>query len=415
MGPLAGVRVLDLTRVLAGPWATQLLADFGADVIKVEEPRAGDDTRQWGPPWLHDAKGEPTRESAYYLSANRGKRSVTLDLANEAGARLARELALGCDVLVENFKVGGLAKYGLGYAQLAALQPQLIYCAISGFGQDGPDAARPGYDAMIQGMGGLMSITGIPDGEPGAGPLKVGVAVADLMAGMYAATAILGALYERTASGRGQYIDLSLLDTQIGWLANQNLNFLLSGVAPQRHGSAHPNITPYQTFATADGFVMLAVGNDRQFASFCRAAGLAELTHDARFADNGARVAHRAELVRRIQAALSTRPTASWIESLAAAGVPCGPINDIAQAFAEPQVRHRQLRLDLPHPAGSVPGVRNPIRYSRSTLEYRRAPPLLGEHTAQVLEERLGLTRADLAQLQEQGAFGDPRPPKRPA
>jgi crotonobetainyl-CoA:carnitine CoA-transferase CaiB-like acyl-CoA transferase len=409
MGPLAGVRVLDLTRVLAGPWATQLLADFGADVIKVEAPRGGDDTRQWGPPWLKDASGEPTRESAYYLSANRGKRSVTLDLANAEGARLARELARGCDVLVENFKVGGLAKYGLGYAELSALHPQLIYCAISGFGQDGPDAARPGYDAMIQGMGGLMSVTGVPDGEPGAGPLKVGVAVADLMAGMYAATAILGALYERASSGRGQYIDLALLDTQIGWLANQNLNFLLSGVAPQRHGSAHPNITPYQAFATADGFLMLAVGNDRQFASFCSAAGLAEMGADARFADNAARVAHRAELVARIGAALKARTTAAWITSLSAAGVPCGPINDIAQAFAEPQARHRQLRLDLPHPAGSVPSVRNPVRYSRSALEYRRAPPLLGEHTHEVLGERLGLTTAELTRLRAAGAFGGPR------
>jgi crotonobetainyl-CoA:carnitine CoA-transferase CaiB-like acyl-CoA transferase len=409
MGPLTGVRVLDLTRVLAGPWATQLLADFGADVIKVEEPRAGDDTRQWGPPWLKDAQGEPTRESAYYLSANRGKRSVTLDLANPQGARLARELALGCDVLVENFKVGGLARYGLGYGELAAVHPQLIYCAISGFGQDGPDAARPGYDAMIQGMGGLMSVTGIADGEPGGGPLKVGVAVADLMAGMYAATAILGALYERTSSGRGQFIDLALLDTQIGWLANQNLNFLLGGVAPQRHGSAHPNITPYQAFATADGFLMLAVGNDRQFASFCRVAGLAELGADARFADNAARVAHRAELVARIAVALKARTTAAWIALLTPAGVPAGPINDIAQAFAEPQVQHRQLRLDLPHPAGSVPSVRNPIRYSRSAIEYRRAPPLLGEHTQEVLGERLGLTTAELADLRAAGAFGDPR------
>jgi crotonobetainyl-CoA:carnitine CoA-transferase CaiB-like acyl-CoA transferase len=410
VGPLAGVRVLDLTRVLAGPWATQLLADFGADVIKVEEPRGGDDTRQWGPPWLKDAQGAATRESAYYLSANRGKRSVTLDLANESGARLARELAFGCDVLVENFKVGGLAKYGLGYPDLSARHPQLIYCAISGFGQDGPDAARPGYDAMIQGMGGLMSVTGLAEGEPGAGPLKVGVAVADLMAGMYAATAILGALYERHASGRGQYIDLALLDTQIGWLANQNLNFLLSGVAPQRHGSAHPNITPYQAFATADGFLMLAVGNDRQFQSFCRVAGLADLAGDARFADNAARVANRSELIARVASALRTRSSSAWITSLNAAGVPCGPINDIAQAFAEPQVRHRQLRLDLPHPAGSVPSVRNPIRYSRSELEYRRAPPLLGEHTGEVLGERLGLTTTELADLAQAGAFGKPHP-----
>ena len=410
MGPLAGVRVLDLTRVLAGPWATQLLADFGADVIKVEAPGLGDDTRQWGPPWLKDTDGAPTSDSAYYLSANRGKRSVTLDLAHAQGAHLARELALTCDVLVENFKVGGLAKYGLGYEALAALHPRLIYCAISGFGQDGPDAARPGYDAMIQAMGGLMSVTGIADGEPGGGPMKVGVAVADLMAGMYAASAILGALYERAGSGSGQYIDLALLDTQIGWLANQNLNFLLSGVAPQRHGSAHPNITPYQPFATADGFLMLAVGNDRQFASFCRVAGLQELGADARYVNNAARIANRSALVARIGAALKGRSTQQWLATLQAAGVPCGPINDIQQAFAEPQVQHRALRVDLPHArAGSVPGVKNPTRFSRSALEYRRAPPLLGEHTEEVLSERLGLTAAELAQLRAAGAFGKAR------
>ena len=260
--------------MLAGPWASQLLADYGADVIKIEEPAGGDDSRRWGPPWLHDASGAATGESAYYLSTNRGKRSVTLDLAHPEGARLARELALQSDVLLENFKVGGLARYGLGYPPLAALNPPLIYCSITGFGQDGPDAARPGYDAMIQAMGGLMSITGTPDGEPGAGPQKVGVAVSDLMAGMYAATAVLAALHERTRSGQGQHIDLALLDTQVSWLANQSMNYLLTGEAPRRLGSAHPSITPYQPFATADGFVMLAVGNDRQFASFCRAAGL---------------------------------------------------------------------------------------------------------------------------------------------
>ena len=407
MGPLAGVRVLDLTRVLAGPWATQLLADYGADVVKVEEPRAGDDTRQWGPPWLADREGRATGDSAYYLSANRGKRSVTLDLAHPQGAALARELALGSDVLIENFKVGGLSRYGLGYEALAADHPGLIYCAITGFGQDGPDAQRPGYDAMIQAMGGLMSITGLPEGEPGAGPVKVGVAVADLMAGMYAVSAILAALYERTRSGRGQYIDLALLDTQIGWLANQNLNYLLTGTPPGRHGSAHPNITPYQSFATADGFVMLAVGNDRQFASFCAAAGVPQLATDARFASNSARVANRAELARRLAELFRQRPSGEWLALTRAAGVPCGPINDLAQAFAEPQVRHRQLRLELPHPrAGTVPGVRQPARFSRSELEYHRAPPLLGEHTEEVLRERLGLGAAELARLRTAGALG---------
>jgi len=411
VGPLSGVRVLDLTRVLAGPWCTQLLADFGADVIKVEEPTRGDDTRQWGPPWLTDARGTATSDSAYFLSANRGKRSVTLDLAHPQGARLARELALTSDVLVENFKVGGLARYGLGYGDLAALHPRLIYCAISGFGQDGPEASRPGYDAMIQAMGGLMSLTGVPEGEPGAGPMKVGVAVADLMAGMYAVTAILAALYERAGSGSGQYIDLALLDTQIAWLANQNLNFLLSGRSPERHGTAHPNIAPYQSFATQDGYLMLAVGNDRQFAAFCRAAELGELAGDARFATNAARVAHRAALTEYIAQAMRARSTAWWLAALQAAGVPCGPINTLAEAFAEPQVQHRQLRLDLPHKlAGSVPGVRQPARFSRSAPEYRRAPPLLGEHTEEVLRERLGLSAQEIGQLRSGGALGKVTP-----
>ncbi len=407
MGPLNGIRVLDLTRVLAGPWATQLLADYGADVVKVEAPGQGDDTRQWGPPWLADAQGRPTPDSAYYLSANRGKRSVTLDLAHPEGAALARRLATDSDVLIENFKVGGLKRYGLSYPDLAPTNPRLVYCSITGFGQDGPDAARPGYDAMIQGMGGLMSLTGLPDGTPGGGPVKVGVAVADLMAGMYAVSAILAALYERTASGRGQFIDLALLDTQIGWLANQNLNYLLSGKSPGRYGSAHPNIAPYQSFATADGLLMLAVGNDRQFAAFCREAGIAGLAEEPQFATNAARVANRSALIEQVQAALRGATTAQWLKRLAAAGVPCGPINDLAQAFAEPQVVHRQMRFELPHPtAGSVPQVRQPARFSRSALEYRRAPPLLGEHTEEVLRERLGLSAAELARLRAGGALG---------
>ncbi|MBS0377830.1 MAG: CoA transferase [Proteobacteria bacterium] len=407
MGPLNGIRVLDLTRVLAGPWATQLLADYGADVVKVEAPGQGDDTRQWGPPWLTDTQGQATSDSAYYLSANRGKRSVTLDLAHPGGAALARDLARDSDVLIENFKVGGLKRYGLSYDDLAPVNPRLVYCSITGFGQDGPDAARPGYDAMIQGMGGLMSVTGLPDGTPGGGPVKVGVAVADLMAGMYAVSAILAALFERTASGRGQFIDLALLDTQIGWLANQNLNYLLSGKSPGRHGSAHPNIAPYQSFSTADGFIMLAVGNDRQFAAFCREAGISDVSSNPEFATNAARVAHRSALVERVQAALKAATTQQWLTRLAAVGVPCGPINDIAQAFAEPQVVHRQMRFELPHPkAGLVPQVRQPARFSRSAIEYRRAPPLLGEHTTEVLRERLGLTEAELARLRDSGALG---------
>ena len=406
MGPLHGIRVLDLSRVLAGPWATQALADLGAEVIKIERPDGGDDTRQWGPPYAKDARGRDRTESAYYLSTNRGKRSVAVDLANPEGARLVRKLAQCCDVFVENFKVGGLAKYGLAYGDLKSDNPAMIYCSISAFGQDGPDADKPGYDAMIQGMGGLMSITGLPDGEPGDGPQKVGVAVVDLMTGMYAATAITAALYERRTSGKGQYIDLALLDTQLGWLANQNMNYLVSGRSPRRQGTAHPNIVPYQAFATADGFLMLAVGNDRQFASWCSVAGRAELAADARFATNAARVAHRAEIVPMVAAALRTRTTRDWLAALNAAKVPCGPINDIGEVFAEPQVVHRGMRIELPHPtAGHVPGVRNPINYSRTVIEYREAPPLLGQHTDQVLEAELGLGSVERARLREAGVI----------
>jgi crotonobetainyl-CoA:carnitine CoA-transferase CaiB-like acyl-CoA transferase len=404
MGPLHGIRVLDLSRVLAGPWATQALADLGAEVIKIERPDGGDDTRQWGPPYARDPSGRDTTESAYYLSANRGKRSVTVDISKPEGARLVRALAARCDVLVENFKVGGLAKYGLAYGDLKEDNPALVYCSISAFGQDGPDADKPGYDAMIQGMGGLMSITGLPDGEAGGGPQKVGVAVVDLMTGMYAATAIAAALFERRASGLGQHIDLALLDTQLGWLANQNLNFLVSGRSPRRQGTAHPNIVPYQAVATADGFLMLAVGNDRQFTSWCAVAGRAELASDARFATNAARVAHRSTLVPMVEDAMRARTTREWLATLNAANVPCGPINDIGQVFAEPQVVHRGMRIDLPHPtAGQVPGVKNPINYSRTGLEYRDAPPLLGQHTDQVLEAELGLGFADRSCLREAG------------
>jgi crotonobetainyl-CoA:carnitine CoA-transferase CaiB-like acyl-CoA transferase len=405
VGPLEGIKVLDLSRVLAGPWATQALADFGATVYKVEKPGSGDDTRSWGPPWLKDRDGNDTGESAYYLATNRGKHSLAIDLASADGQALVRALAARADVLVENFKVGGLARYGLGYADLAPSNPRLVYCSISAFGQDGPDAQGAGYDAMIQGMGGLMSVTGLPDGEPGGGPQKVGVAVVDLMTGMYAVAAVVAALYERTRSGRGQYIDLALLDTQVGWLANQGLNYLLSGRPPGRQGTAHPNIVPYQAFRTADGYLMLAVGNDRQFAAFAALAGRPELATDARFASNAARVAHRALLVPIVAELIAARGTRDWIARLAPAAVPCGPINDLAGVFAEPQVRHRQMRIDLPHPvAGSVPQVRNPVRYSRSELEYRLAPPLLGAHTAAVLEAELGLKPAEFEALRARGA-----------
>jgi crotonobetainyl-CoA:carnitine CoA-transferase CaiB-like acyl-CoA transferase len=403
-GPLQGIVVLDLSRILAGPWATQVLADYGAEVLKVEHPQGGDDTRKWGPPYLRDAAGRETSESAYYLSANRGKRSLAIDFSRTEGQALVRQLAAQADVLVENFKVGGLDRYGLGHADLAESNPRLVYLSISAFGQDGPDAAKPGYDAMIQGIGGLMSLTGLPDGEPGAGPQKVGVAVADLMCGMYAVSAILAALYERDRSGRGQYIDLSLLDTQVAWLANQNLNYLVSGQPPRRQGTAHPNIVPYQAFASADGHLMLAVGNDAQFTRFCAAAGAPELAQDDRYATNQGRVAHRAELVPRVAALLRRRTTREWLEALDAAQVPCGPINDLAEVFAEPQVRHRRLRMELPHPtAGKAPGVANPVRFSRSAIEYERAPPTLGADTAAVLRERLGLDAAVLADLAARG------------
>ncbi len=403
-GPLAGILVLDLSRILAGPWATQLLADFGAEVIKVEHPRGGDDTRSWGPPYLRDAEGHATAESAYYLSTNRGKRSVAIDLSRPEGQELIRGLAAQADVLVENFKVGGLARYGLAYADLRPSNPGLIYLSISAFGQDGPDAAEPGYDAMIQGMGGLMSITGVPDGEPGAGPQKAGVAVADLMCGMYAASGILAALHERHASGKGQYIDLSLLDTQVAWLANQNLNYLVSGAPPVRRGTAHPNIVPYQAFATADGHVMLAVGNDAQFGRLCEAIGRPALATDPAYATNGARVANRAALVPVLEGLMLERTSAEWLAVLKAARVPCGPINDLAQVFAEPQVKHRGLRIDLPHPtAGSAPGVRNPVVFGRTPVEYVRAPPPLGADTEAVLGERLGLDSARLAGLRKLG------------
>jgi crotonobetainyl-CoA:carnitine CoA-transferase CaiB-like acyl-CoA transferase len=405
-GPLQGIVVLDLTRILAGPWATQVLADYGAEVLKVEHPLGGDDTRKWGPPYLKDAAGSDTSESAYYLSANRGKRSLAIDFGRSEGQDLVRRLALGADVLVENFKVGGLARYGLAYSDLEPANPRLVYLSISAFGQNGPDAAKPGYDAMIQAMGGLMSLTGVPDGEPGAGPQKVGVAVADLMCGMYAVSAILAALHERERSGLGQYIDLALLDTQVAWLANQNLNYLVSGEPPRRLGTAHPNIVPYQAFATDDGYLMLAVGNDAQFARFCAAAGAPELAADRRFATNRERVAWRAELLPAVAALLKARSTGEWLAILEAAQVPCGPINDLAQVFAEPQVRHRGLRLDLPHPtAGSVPGVRNPARFSRTDLHYERAPPMLGADTAEVLRSRLGLDEDTLAVLASRGVI----------
>jgi crotonobetainyl-CoA:carnitine CoA-transferase CaiB-like acyl-CoA transferase len=389
-GALAGLKVLDLSRVLAGPWAGQLLADLGADVVKVERPGSGDDTRAWGPPWLPGEDGAPG-EAAYYLAANRNKRSVAIDIATPEGQALARRLAEKADVVLENFKVGGLAQYGLDYASLQAVNPRLVYCSITGFGQDGPYAQRAGYDFLIQGMGGLMSLTGRPDGEPGGGPMKVGVALTDVMTGLYASNAVLAALAWRERSGEGQHIDLALLDVQVAVLATQGANYLVGGVAPKRMGNAHPNIVPYQEFATADGYMIVAVGNDTQFRKLCDVLGKAEWGADERYATNPQRVRHRAELVAGIHAVTVTRTTGEWVALMEGAGVPCGPINTLDKVFDDPQVQARGLRIEMPHPtAGSVPLVANPIRMSATPVAYDRPPPLLGEHTEEVLADWLG-------------------------
>jgi len=390
MGALTGLKVLDLSRVLAGPWAGQMLADLGADVVKVERPEVGDDTRAWGPPYLRDADGRDTSEAAYFLSANRNKRSITIDFTQAEGQQQVRELVAKADVLIENFKVGGLAAYGLDYASLQQLNPGLIYCSITGFGQTGPYAKRAGYDFMIQAMGGLMSVTGKAAGEEGAGPVKVGVALTDILTGLYASNAVLAALAERERSGQGQYIDLALLDVQVACLGNQALNYLTTGVPPQRLGNAHPNIVPYQDFPTADGDFILTVGNDGQFRRFCEVAGHPEWASDARFASNAQRVAHRAELIPLIRQATVFRTTAEWIIALERAGVPCGPINDLAQVFADEQIKARGVQITLPHAlSGEVALVANPIRLSRTPVEYRTAPPMLGEHSAEVLADWL--------------------------
>lgn len=404
---LDGVRVLDLSRILAGPWATQVLADFGADVIKIERPGVGDDTRSWGPPFLKDAAGNDTTESAYYLCANRGKRSIAIDFTRDEGQRLIRELVSRSDVLVENYKVGGLKKYGLDFASLQAINPKLVYCSITGYGQDGPYAQRAGYDAAIQAIGGLMSVTGEPDGAPGAGPQKVGVAATDLMTGMYAATAILAALRHAERSGSGQHIDLALLDTQVAWLANQASNYLVGGVVPTRQGTAHPNIVPYQVMPAADGYFMLAVGNDGQFARLCAVIGEPKLAADPRYVTNAARVAHRAGLVPHLQQRFLTRPAVEWLDLLEKSGVPANPVNRIDQVFDDAQVQARGLRIELPHASGAqVPVVRNPLRFSATPLQYTHAAPLLGEHSRQVLREVLALDDNRLQALLDAGVLG---------
>ena len=401
-GPLSGIRVLDLSRILAGPWCTQILADLGAEVIKIERPQAGDDTRHWGPPWLRDAHGRETGESAYYLSANRGKQSVTLDIAQPEGRAVVERLAAHSDVFIENFKTADLAGKGLGYQQIRAVNPRIVYCSITGFGQTGPRAAQAGYDYLIQGMGGLMSITGLPDGEPGGGPLRVGVAVGDLSAGLYAAVGILAALNHRHATGVGQYIDLSLLDTMVAMLANQGQNYFVGGDEPRRTGAEHPNLAPYRTFATRDGHLIVAVGNDSQFRALCAVLELQSLAADTRFRTNPARIANRHELRELIEAKTSARAMAELLQALDGAGVPAGPINTFSQVFGDPQVQHRGLKFELPHPlGGTVSGVRNPLRFSESPVEYSRPPPLLGEHTDEVLARVAGLGADDIAALRK--------------
>jgi len=394
LAPLAGIRVLDLSRVLAGPFCTQNLADLGADVIKVERPKLGDDTRAWAPPYLKDEAGNDTKEAAYYLSTNRNKRSIEIDLASEAGIELVKELAKHCDILVENFKVGGLKQYGLDYESMKEAYPTLIYCSITGFGQTGPYAERPGYDFMIQGMGGLMSITGERDDLPGGGPQKAGVAVTDIITGMYASVAILAAIQERQRSGLGQHLDIALLDCHIAMLANQNLNYMTSGVAPTRAGNAHQNVVPYQVFKTSDGFMIVAVGNDSQFRAFCTSLGIAHFGADPKFATNQARIIHRAELIPLLEAIMAGGERDDWIAKLEAVGVPCGPIQTIDQVFAHPQVIARDIWKNIPHPTGgSSPTTASPMNFSATPVQYRRAAPTLGQHTDEILHEILGIKR----------------------
>jgi crotonobetainyl-CoA:carnitine CoA-transferase CaiB-like acyl-CoA transferase len=406
---LQGLRVLDLSRVLAGPWSTQLLADLGAEVVKVEKPGAGDDTRQWGPPYVTSPDGASS-EAAYFLCTNRGKRSICVDMARPEGQEIIRELAAQSDVLVENFKVGALARYGLDYASLSSLNPRLVYCSITGFGQDGPYAGRAGYDFMIQGMSGLMSVTGEADGAP----MKVGVALVDIITGLYASNAILAALRHRDSTGRGQHLDVALLDSMVAALANQTLNYLASGRNPRRFGNAHPNIVPYETFTAADGTFIVAVGNDAQFRKLCAIVGDPDLAQDGSFSNNEQRVTNRIALIARLDARLSTRPAAEWLRRLDAAGIPAGPINTLEQVFADPQVRSRGLRVDLPDARlGSVPGVACPIRLSDTPIRYERPPPALGEGTRDVLRHRLNLTDEAIGELERHGivACGDAVPP----
>ncbi|WP_043829433.1 CaiB/BaiF CoA transferase family protein [Muricoccus aerilatus] len=404
-GPLSHIRVLDLSRIMAAPWATQILADLGADVIKVERPGAGDDTRSWGPPFLADAAGQPTRDAGYFLAVNRGKRSVTVDMAKPEGQAVIRRLAEGADIVIENFKAGALARYGLDAASLRAINPRLVYCSVTGFGQDGPRADQAAYDFAIQAMGGLMSITGERDDAPGGGPQKVGVPIVDLMTGMYAAVAVLAAIARRDQTGTGDTIDLAMLDVSAAFLANQSMNWLLSGRAPKRGGNRHPNIQPQDVFPCSDGQLVLAVGNDGQFRKLCGALGRPEWAEDERFATNSARVRNNPALTALLSERFREFERAPLMAALDAAGVPCAPINSIPEVFEDPQLRHREMLRHLPHPvAGTVPQVVSPLRFAEAALRFDRAPPTLGQHTAEVLAE-LGMDEEAVAGLAAQGVI----------
>lgn len=410
-GALSGLTVLDLSRILAGPTATQLLGDLGAEIIKIERPGKGDDTRAWGPPFLKDAEGKDTEESAYYLSSNRNKQSVAINLASEEGRELIRQLADGADILVENFKVGDLARYGLDYEALSQRNPRLIYCSISGFGQTGPYAPRAGYDFLVQGMGGIMSITGDPLDHPqSTGPMKVGVGIADVMCGMYATVGILAALEARHKSDAGQHIDISLLDSQVAWLVNQGASYLVSGETPVPLGNGHPTIVPYETFPASDKAFILAVGNDGQFSKFCAAAGAGHLSADERFARNVDRVRNRHMLIPILRELTRQKSAAEWIEQLEDAGVPCGPINAIPDVFADPQVQHREMKLEMPHPtsgSGTVPLIGNPLKLSKTPIQYNRPPPVRAADTRSVLASKLHLSDEEMAELAEAGVIED--------
>jgi formyl-CoA transferase len=403
-GPLSHIRVLDLTRVLAGPWCAQNLADLGAEVIKVERPKKGDDSRAFGPPWAKDENGKDTTEAGYFLCANRGKKSITIDIASEGGRALIKELAKTADVLLENFKTGDLASKGLGYDDIKKINPKIIYCSITGFGQTGPYAAKPGYDFMIQGMGGFMSVTGERDHKPGGGPQRAGVPVVDIMTGMYSTIAVCAAIANRERTGKGQHIDMALLDTQVGFLANQGANFLVTGEAPVRLGNTHPNIVPYQSVPTKDGAIIIACGNDNLFNKFCDLLGQPALKTDPRFATNAARVTNRDQLDPILDELMRKKTTAEWVAALEGAGVPCGPINNLKEVFENEQVIARGLKVEIPHPtAGKVALVRSPMRFSETPVEYKTPPPLLGQHTDEVLKDVLGKSAEEIAALKKAG------------